>query len=208
MAQVKKAEVREAILEAAFKLFCERGFNDSTVNQIASKAGSSTANVYSYFDSKLDILYKIYDPWLRERLNQTEAELATIADPRDRLRRLIRVLWRDIPVEANGFANNIMQAFSGASSKEHYDLSLLRWAEAKVSRMIRASLPASRRAGLDTAALAHLVFMAFDGFAMHAHVSSGVSCSEAMINLFCDLVLGPTETRKGKTMSRKRKASA
>ncbi len=84
MAQVKKAEVREAILEAAFKLFCERGFNDSTVNQIASEAGSSTANVYSYFNSKLDILYSIYDPWLRERLDQTEAELATIADPRER----------------------------------------------------------------------------------------------------------------------------
>lgn len=196
MAQVKKAEVREAILEAAFKLFCERGFNDSTVNQIASEAGYATANVYSYFDSKLDILYQIYDPWLRERLEQTEAELATIADPRARLLRLIRVLWREIPVEANGFANNIMQAFSGASSKEYYDLSLLRWAKAKVSKMILESLPESRRNSLNAETLAHLIFMAFDGFAMHAHLNQGVSCSDGMIDLFCDLVLGPSKTRK------------
>jgi AcrR family transcriptional regulator len=196
VAQVKKAEVREAILEAAFKLFCERGFNDSTVNQIASEAGYATANVYSYFDSKLDILYQIYDPWLRERLEQTEAELATIADPRARLLRLIRVLWREIPVEANGFANNIMQAFSGASSKEYYDLSLLRWAKAKVSKMILESLPESRRNSLNAETLAHLIFMAFDGFAMHAHLNQGVSCSDGMIDLFCDLVLGPSKTRK------------
>jgi AcrR family transcriptional regulator len=196
VAQVKKAEVREAILEAAFKLFCKRGFNDSTVNQIASEAGYATANVYSYFDSKLDILYQIYDPWLRERLEKTEAELEKIADPKVRLRRLICVLWREIPVEANGFANNIMQAFSGASSKEYYDLSLLRWAKAKVSKLILESLPESRRNSLDTATLAHLVFMAFDGFAMHAHLNQGVSCSDGMIDLFCDMILGSSKTRK------------
>jgi hypothetical protein len=36
-------------LTAAYKLFCERGDSDSTLNQIASEAGSSPVNVYSYF---------------------------------------------------------------------------------------------------------------------------------------------------------------
>jgi AcrR family transcriptional regulator len=202
--QVKKAEVREAIMEAAYKLFSDRGFNETTVNQIATKAGSSTANVYSYFGSKLEILYDIYDPWLRERLDQAEVQLAAIADPRKRLRKLIGVLWRDIPLEANGFANNIMQAISGASSEDQYDLSLLRWAEAKVGRMIQQTLPASRRDNFDSSTLAHIVFMAFDGFAMHAHASSNACCNEATIDLFCDLVLGPSTPRK-KTIRRKPK---
>ena len=82
------------------------------------------------------------------------------------------------------------------SSKEYYDLSLLRWAKAKVSKMILESLPESRRNSMDAETLAHLVFMAFDGFAMHAHVNQGVSCSDDMIDLFCDLVLGSSRTRK------------
>ena len=192
MAQVKKAAVREAILAAAYELFCERGYNGSTLAQIATKVGVSTANLYSYFDSKLDILYTIYDPWLRERLERLETELASIDDPHARLRRMFRVLWCDIPLESNGFANNIMQAISGVSPEDHYDPSLLLWSEAKVARMISDALSIDRRADVDIAALAHMIFMTFDGFAISAHANPRASCSDAVIGQFCALLLGPT----------------
>ena len=86
------------------------------------------------FDSKLDILYTIYDPWLRERLDRLETELAAIANSRTRLLRVLTVLWRDIPEEANGFANNIMQAISGLGPDDHYDPSHLAWYEAKIGK--------------------------------------------------------------------------
>jgi AcrR family transcriptional regulator len=190
VAQVKKAVVRDAILAAAYKLFCEHGFNGSTLAQIAAEVGVSTANLYSYFNSKLDILYTIYDPWLRERLERLEAELRAIEDPHRRLRRMFQVLWRDIPIDGNCFANNIMQAISGVSPEERYDPSLLLWSEATVARMILDALPAGRRPEVDAAALAHMIFMTFDGFAISAHINPNASCTDAVIEQFCELLLG------------------
>ena len=37
---------------------------------IARTAGISTANVYVYFESKLDILFAVYTPWLEDRLDR------------------------------------------------------------------------------------------------------------------------------------------
>ncbi|MET0207993.1 MAG: TetR/AcrR family transcriptional regulator, partial [Burkholderiaceae bacterium] len=62
MAQHKKTEVREAILEGAFELFSTQGYAATTLSQIAKSAGVSSGNIYIYFESKLDILYAIYDP--------------------------------------------------------------------------------------------------------------------------------------------------
>jgi AcrR family transcriptional regulator len=189
MAQVKKPAVREAILDAAHRLFRERSYNGTTLSQIATEAEISTANLYSYFPSKFDILYSIYDPWLRERLKRLELELAAIRHPRKKLRHLIAVIWRDIPAEENAFANNIIQAVSGAS-REGYDPSLLKTAEKSVTKMLRDLLPPNRRDAVDLKSISHVIFMAFDGFAMGAHVNRGAACSDKEIELLCNLILG------------------
>jgi AcrR family transcriptional regulator len=67
MAQTKKDGVRDAILAAAFARFSEKGYSETTIPAIAAGAGISTANVYRYFPSKLEILYTLYEPWLLER---------------------------------------------------------------------------------------------------------------------------------------------
>jgi len=196
VAQVKKAAVREAIIGSAFRLFSTRGYNGATLTQIAAGANVSAANVYVYFRSKLDILFAIYDPWLRDRLTRLEADLATIPEPRARLAAIVTTLWRDIPAESNGFANNIMQALSGATPEEGYDPALIHWCEATVARLIRDSLPPSRRGRLDLAALSHVLFMAFDGYAMNQRINERATCSPATVALFCDLLLGDGAARR------------
>ncbi|MGZ5843227.1 MAG: TetR/AcrR family transcriptional regulator, partial [Xanthobacteraceae bacterium] len=56
MAQIKKKEIRHAILDAAYKLFSKRGYSDTNIANIARTAGVAPANVYVYFPSKLEIL--------------------------------------------------------------------------------------------------------------------------------------------------------
>lgn len=189
MAQVKKEEVREAILAAAFRLFRKQGYIDTTVNEIATAAGTSRANIYVYFRSKFVLFYAVFEPWLQQRLAALERELAVIAAPGARLRRILTALWRDIPGEANGFANNLMQALSTASAEDRYSPSLLRAVEARVAGMIAGCLPPARRARVDSQALAHLAFMAFDGFAMHAHLKTREVCGDAIIDTMCAMLL-------------------
>jgi AcrR family transcriptional regulator len=204
MTQVKKQAVRDAILKSASRLFARRGYEDTTLVQIAAGAGVSSANVYVYFSSKLDVLYAIYDPWLRRRLEQLERKLGRIADPRKRLTLLLTTLWRDLPAERNGFANNVMQAISTATREEGYDPALLAWVENKIAAMIRDALPAggraaaasqgpgapSRRSATSSRQLAHVLMMAFDGFVINYHLRPQAACTEETIALMCDLLLG------------------
>jgi AcrR family transcriptional regulator len=50
--QIKKDEVRLAILKEAEKEFLEKGFKDASVRAVAKAAGTTIGNFYNYFESK------------------------------------------------------------------------------------------------------------------------------------------------------------
>ena len=188
MTQVKKAEVRDAILAAAQNLFGEAGYHATTLRQIATAADMSLSNVYSYYGSKLDLLFAIYEPWLKARLEQLQQEVEALDGAAARLRHTVATLWRDIPAEHDGFANNIMQALSTAQPAD-YDAAMIRWAEAKLARILRSCLPEDRRELLDNETAAHLMFMAFDGFVLNHRINPAARCTDKMIDLLCKLLL-------------------
>ncbi len=69
---------RNQILDAASKVFAEKGFHRATTKQIASEAGAAEGTIYNYFDSKGDLLIGIM-----MRLSQVEnisAELTQTLD--------------------------------------------------------------------------------------------------------------------------------
>lgn len=200
MAQIKKEGVRDAILEAAFRLFSENGYVDTSIPAIAREAGISTANVYVYFKSKLEILYTLYEPWLMQRLDRLERALERVTDPDERFERLLTALWRDLPRESNGFANNVMQALSTTSGEE-YDPHLRELFQARVAAWIAGCLALDAQ---DASRLAGVLLMAFDGFAMNAHLGRGVSCGAPTLRLLSAILLRgaggtPVSTESGAT---------
>src|SRR6266566_7410263 len=53
----KKQRTRQAILEAAFRLFEEHGFESVTVAEVARAADVSEGTVFNYFPTKEDLFY-------------------------------------------------------------------------------------------------------------------------------------------------------
>ncbi|MBM3553937.1 MAG: TetR/AcrR family transcriptional regulator [Alphaproteobacteria bacterium] len=189
MVQVKKKEVRESIVRSALRLFGRQGYAGTSMSAIAKAADVSTANIYVYFGSKLDVLFAIYDPWLRNRIDELDAQFDRERSNDRRLRLLLSTLWQDIPSERNGFANNLVQALSIEGRSGNYNPDLLNWMEGRISRMIAAAVPADRLDAMLGINIAHLIMMAFDGFVINYRLGKRL-CTDEMIDTMCRMMMG------------------
>jgi AcrR family transcriptional regulator len=52
---------RKSILESAVELFAEHGYNQTSMQQIAESVGISKGSLYSFFQSKEDLIISIYE---------------------------------------------------------------------------------------------------------------------------------------------------
>ncbi|MGB3866383.1 MAG: TetR/AcrR family transcriptional regulator, partial [Xanthobacteraceae bacterium] len=76
----KSQKSREAILEAAAKLFRRQGYSATTLRQIANLADIQAGSIYYYFDSKDAILNEVLDEGLRRVFNGVKLALKQAGD--------------------------------------------------------------------------------------------------------------------------------
>jgi len=69
--------IRAAIIDAAEARFTEYGYTKTTLNEIASEAGMSAANLYRFFENKLDIAAGVARRLLARREAALKAAVAT-----------------------------------------------------------------------------------------------------------------------------------
>lgn len=50
---------KDRIMDAALRIFAEKGFQNATITEISKKAGVSEATIYEYFGTKEDLLFAI-----------------------------------------------------------------------------------------------------------------------------------------------------
>ncbi len=70
---------RNQILDAATRVFAEKGFSRATIRDIAGVAGIADGTIYNYFENKAALLLGILD-----RLNETERRADQFAQSADR----------------------------------------------------------------------------------------------------------------------------
>jgi AcrR family transcriptional regulator len=65
----KKQRTKEAIQREAMRLFKRQGYEETTIEQIASAAEISPSTFFNYFPTKEDVvIYDRYDPMVFEML--------------------------------------------------------------------------------------------------------------------------------------------
>ncbi|GAB1822271.1 TetR/AcrR family transcriptional regulator [Herbidospora sp. RD11066] len=62
--------VRQRLLSAATRLFADKGFESTSVQEIVAAAGVTKGAMYHYFDSKDDLLHEIYGRVLRMQMDR------------------------------------------------------------------------------------------------------------------------------------------
>lgn len=83
------------ILETARAVFCEKGYSDAVISEIAERAGVVEGTVYRYFSGKRDLLVKVVEHWYEAMLSDYDRQLQGIRGTWNRLRFLI---WRHLTV--------------------------------------------------------------------------------------------------------------
>lgn len=84
-ATAKGTATRALLLDVALKLFREKGFDETTMRQIALRAGLSLGAAYHYFASKEAIILAYYAHVQRRHIALAQQALASHTDLRDRL---------------------------------------------------------------------------------------------------------------------------
>lgn len=87
----KKAQTRETIARAALRLFAERGYDETTLAEIAEAADVAPRTIFAYFESKEDILLCEEGSFLddlKRRLDERPAGTTTVDAIREFLSRI------------------------------------------------------------------------------------------------------------------------
>src|SRR5260221_2591772 len=122
---------RQRILDAAVQVFARRALSGSRISDVASAAGIADGTVYLYFESKDDILIKLFDEVMGVHIDAARQEIARVDDAAARLRVIadhhLGLLGRN-PELAVVFqvelrqSTKFMDLFTASWLKEYFDL--------------------------------------------------------------------------------------
>lgn len=94
----KKQKTREAIRAAALRLFAQRGYEQTTIADIAAAADVAPRTFFSYFPAKEDVVFAPYDEVLAQ-LEERVAERSEAETAIDALRAWIEAMDDENPLD-------------------------------------------------------------------------------------------------------------
>ena len=97
-----------------------------------------------------------------------------------------------LPSADGAFGSIFIEGLAVSGREGPYSRDLLHWTELRIAELIEGCLPPQRRDQFSDTALAHILFMAFDGFAINYMLVGPSRRMERCIDVMVDLLLGDT----------------
>jgi TetR/AcrR family transcriptional regulator, cholesterol catabolism regulator len=85
----KGPDRRKQIIAVASELFASRGFDGTSIRDIAAASGVLSGSLYYHFPSKEDLLFTVHQESLTAMRQEVEAAIADISEPWQRLEEAI-----------------------------------------------------------------------------------------------------------------------
>ena len=139
------ANRRADIVRAAARLFREKGFEGTTVRDIAGAVGMRSGSPFYHFGSKVEILVAVMEEGLRQGLEATRAVLERDLPPRERLRALIEAHLHTIHGPGSDFIPVLL--YEWRSLPEAHRRQIVAWRD-RYDSAWQGALDALRREGL------------------------------------------------------------
>lgn len=82
---------QQKILKAAFPLFAEKGYANTSISEIANNAGVSKGLIYHYFDNKEEMLQQIFQYWIDEAA--TMFDFSDELSPEQKMEQMLSIVF-------------------------------------------------------------------------------------------------------------------
>ena len=117
-------ERHEHLLRVARHVFAEKGFQSTTMDDVARDAGFTKPIVYQYFDSKIDLYRQIVTETAQRLLTQLECAVSKVDVPRTKLEVAFRVYFDMVVGETDAFRILFIHHHEGETASELRNLEL------------------------------------------------------------------------------------
>jgi AcrR family transcriptional regulator len=87
---------RQEILGVASKIFAQKGFEATSIREIANAAGILSGSLYHHFNTKEEMLHEISREYIFLLLHEYERIAKSISDPREALKAMITFALRNL----------------------------------------------------------------------------------------------------------------
>jgi len=98
---IRKNNRREQIIDAAIKVFADKGFYNAKVADVAHTAGVADGTIYLYFKNKDDLLISLFESKMEMILARFNATLQTAPSATEKLKRFIQLHFQMIEQDQN-----------------------------------------------------------------------------------------------------------
>ncbi len=150
----KKSEVRLSIVTAALRQFDERGFAETTVDDIAAAANVSRRTFFRYFPSKEDVY--LVDPERKLTIIRSELRARRDVEPiLGAIRRALAAIARDYASDANLVRLQYRVALREPHLAAHGFMYQVRW-ESVLAEAVAADIGEDPQTGARSRVVAHV----------------------------------------------------
>jgi AcrR family transcriptional regulator len=132
-------ERRDQLLLVARKIFAERGFQATTMDDIAKEAGFTKPILYQYFDSKTELYREIVNQTAEKLLDSLRTAVAEVESPRAKIEVAFRVYFEMVVGETDAFRILFIHSHEGETKGDlrNVELGLVSFLEPLIAVRIK-----------------------------------------------------------------------
>jgi AcrR family transcriptional regulator len=132
-------ERRDQLLLVARKIFAERGFQPTTMDDIAKEAGFTKPILYQYFESKTELYREIVNQTAEKLLTSLRVAVGEVESPRAKIEVAFRVYFEMVVEETDAFRILFIHSHEGETQGDlrNVELGLVSFLEPLIAVRIK-----------------------------------------------------------------------
>lgn len=112
------AKTRDMILDAALKIFSQKGYAASRLEDVAEEAGLTRGAIYWHFENKLKLYYALFKDFFTKKVKRFDEMLQSGQPPLTRIRRLMQEAFVHLEDDEDYRAIEMMNLFKTERTEE------------------------------------------------------------------------------------------